>query len=205
MATCVSPRCIAPGSSSYARSFRVPGGAADITAIMQRGPADTSSLFRGESRRQPTELISNGRFESLMKRMAQLLTGSSLIPLRSFRVRRPDARRFCDGVVLLVNSGTTPHDLARKACGSLPRTTSGVILNRVEAHHSYGSYYYYGKGTIPRERYGCIAMITGVITRDPSCPPVGILARDGVHPCFFPDPRQGQAMSRDLHPARACK
>ena len=34
-------------------------------------------------------------------------------------------------------------------------------------------------------------MITGVITRDPSCPPVGILARDGVHPCFFPDPRAG--------------
>jgi hypothetical protein len=34
-------------------------------------------------------------------------------------------------------------------------------------------------------------MITGATTRDLSYPPVGILARDGVHPCFFSNPRAG--------------
>ena len=53
-------------------------------------------------------------------------------------------------------------------------------------------------------------MITGVITRDPSYPPVGILARDGVHPCFLSNPRAGAghgekfAYSPDLQKRSFC-
>jgi Mrp family chromosome partitioning ATPase len=54
---------------------------------------------------------------------------------------------FCDGVLMLINAGTTPLDLAQKACGEFPRNQLlGVILNRVEPQQTYGSYYYYGKG-----------------------------------------------------------
>ncbi|MGA3165861.1 MAG: CpsD/CapB family tyrosine-protein kinase [Terriglobia bacterium] len=124
-------------------------GAVDITSIMQRGPSD--NLFfvpAGKVVANPTELISNGRFESLMKRLTPafdwiIVDSPPVIPVSDARM----LAGFCDGVMLLVNSGTTPHDLARKACGEFPKSQLlGVILNRVEQHHTYGSYYYYGKG-----------------------------------------------------------
>jgi capsular exopolysaccharide synthesis family protein len=125
------------------------GGAADITAILQRGPSDNLFFIpAGKVVANPTELISNGRFESLMKRMTAafdwiILDSPPVIPVSDARM----LAAFCDGVMLLVNSGTTPRDLAQKACGEFPRSQIlGVILNRVEQHHAYGSYYYYDKG-----------------------------------------------------------
>jgi capsular exopolysaccharide synthesis family protein len=133
----------APGLSEFL------GGAADITAIMQRGPADNLFFIpAGKVVSNPTELISNGHFESLIRRMTQafdwiIVDSPPVIPVSDART----LAGFCDGVMLLVNSGTTPHDLARRACGEFPKNLLlGVVLNRVEQHHTYGSYYYYGKG-----------------------------------------------------------
>jgi len=124
-------------------------GAIDITAVLQRGPSDNLYFIPGgKVVANPTELISNGRFESLMKRMTPafdwiIIDSPPVIPVSDARM----LAGFCDGVMLLINAGTTPHDLARKACGEFPKNQLlGVILNRVEKDHSYGSYYYYGKG-----------------------------------------------------------
>jgi protein-tyrosine kinase len=124
-------------------------GAIDITAVLQRGPSDNLYFIPGgKVVANPTELISNGRFESLMKRMTPafdwiIIDSPPVIPVSDARM----LAGFCDGVMLLINAGTTPHDLARKACGEFAKNQLlGVILNRVEKDHSYGSYYYLGKG-----------------------------------------------------------
>jgi capsular exopolysaccharide synthesis family protein len=133
-----------PGLSEYL------AGGFDLTSIIQRGP--TENLFfipGGEMAANPTELLGNGRFELLMTRMLPvfdwiIIDSPPVIPVSDTRL----LAGFCDGVLMLISAGTTPFDLAQKACGKFPKNQLlGVILNRVEPEQSYGSYYYYGKGS----------------------------------------------------------
>jgi len=132
-----------PGLSEYL------AGGFDFTSIIQRGTAENLFFIPGgATATNPTELLGNGRFELLMNRVVPvfdwiIIDSPPAIPVSDARL----LAGFCDGVLMLINAGTTPLDLAQKACGEFPRNQLlGVILNRVEPQQTYGSYYYYGKG-----------------------------------------------------------
>jgi capsular exopolysaccharide synthesis family protein len=132
-----------PGLSEYL------GGGLDLTSMIQRGPAKNFFFIPGgATAANPTELLGNGRFEPLMKRLAAvfdwiIIDSPPAIPVSDARL----LAGFCDGVLMLVNAGTTPFDLAQRACGAFPKDQLlGVILNRAEQGQNYSAYYYYGKG-----------------------------------------------------------
>jgi Mrp family chromosome partitioning ATPase len=51
---------------------------------------------------------------------------------------------FCDGILMVVRSNSTPSDLARRARAEFPdKLLLGVVLNGMQ--HSKAAYYYYGE------------------------------------------------------------
>jgi capsular exopolysaccharide synthesis family protein len=133
-----------PGLSDYL------AGAFELTSIIQRGPTENLLFIPGGAAApNPSELIGNGRFELLLDRVAPvfdwiIIDSPPAIPVSDAKL----LAGFCDGVVMLVNAGTTPFDLAQKACAEFSKNQIlGVILNRVEPGQNYNSYYHHGKGT----------------------------------------------------------
>jgi Mrp family chromosome partitioning ATPase len=54
---------------------------------------------------------------------------------------------FCDGVLLVVRAGSTPSEVAERACQELQgKNVVGVVLNAVDEAGMYGSAYYQGYG-----------------------------------------------------------
>lgn len=52
----------------------------------------------------------------------------------------------CDGVLMVIQAGSTPFDLAQKACQEFrDRRLLGVVLNRVKSGHAYSSSCYHDK------------------------------------------------------------
>jgi capsular exopolysaccharide synthesis family protein len=130
-----------PGLSEYLR------GEADEFSIIQRGPIE--SLFfiaGGKHAPNPSELIGNTRFKLLLQRLAPafdwvILDSPPVVPVSDAKLLAD----LCDGVLIVVQAGTTPYDLARKVCQELrEKRLLGVVLNCAEASSGYSSYYYYG-------------------------------------------------------------
>jgi len=124
-------------------------GESDMTSLIQRGPLDNFFFLpAGGVAPNPTELLSNGRMGLLLKWLAPvfdwiIVDSPPVLPVSDAKL----LARSCDGVLMLVNAGTTPFDLAQKACGEFPKDqVLGVILNRAEPQHTYGSYYYHSNG-----------------------------------------------------------
>jgi protein-tyrosine kinase len=136
-----------PGLSDYLL------GEVDEFAILQRG-SDENLFFipGGKSVQNPSELLSNGRLERLLERLAPafdwiLLDSPPAIPVADASV----LAKMCDGVLMVVRGGSTPYDLAQKACMEFQdRPLLGVVLNRAESTAGYGSYYYNGYGAEAR-------------------------------------------------------
>ncbi len=131
-----------PGLSEYLR------GQVDERAILQRGPSDNLFFIpAGASVTNPLELIGNGRLQQLLQRLAPmfdwiLLDSPPILPVSDSSVMA----EFCDGVLLVVRAKTTPFDLVQKAKKELAdNRLLGVVLNAVEPHDTYGSYYYYSR------------------------------------------------------------
>ena len=131
-----------PGLTEYL------AGGLELASIIQRGPTDNLFFIPGgDTTPNPTELISNGRLELLLKRVAPIfdwiiIDSPPVVPVSDAKL----LAGLCDGVMMLVNAGTTPFDLAQKACGEFSREQIlGVILNRVYHTHTYGSYYHYSE------------------------------------------------------------
>jgi capsular exopolysaccharide synthesis family protein len=130
-----------PGLSDYLR------GEADEFAVIQRGPIE-SLLFiaGGKLAPNPSELIGNGRLKLLLQRLGPafdwiILDSPPVVPVSDAKLLAD----LCDGVLVVVQAGTTPYDLARKACQEFrEKRLLGVVLNFAEAGSSYSSYYYYG-------------------------------------------------------------
>jgi capsular exopolysaccharide synthesis family protein len=132
-----------PGLTEYLR------GAADEWKILQRGTLE--GLFfipRGGEVSNPAELIANGRFKLLAETLAPafdwIVVDSAPAALVS------DASllaEVCDGILMVVRSGSTPVEAAQKAAQEFrTRPLLGVVLNRTESGSGYGSYYYQGYG-----------------------------------------------------------
>jgi capsular exopolysaccharide synthesis family protein len=131
-----------PGLSEYL------AGDFDLASVTQRGlPENFFFIPGGQTATNPTELLGNGRFGILMKNAIQIfdwiiIDSPPTIPVSDARL----LAGFCDGLLMVINAGSTPFDLAQRACGDFSKNQIlGVILNRVEPQQNYGSYYYYGK------------------------------------------------------------
>jgi protein-tyrosine kinase len=127
-----------PGLSDYLL------GEADEFAVLQRGRDENLFLIAGgKSIANPTELLANGRFERLLERLSAvfdwiLIDSPPTIPVSDSSI----IAKMTDGVLMVVRAGSTPFDLAQKACDTFnDRPLLGVVLNRAEAREGYGGYY----------------------------------------------------------------
>jgi protein-tyrosine kinase len=127
-----------PGLSDYL------SGAADEFSIIQRGPiTNLSFISGGELASNPSELIGNGRLKLLLQALGPafdwiILDSPPAVPVSDARL----LAELCEGVLLVVKAGSTPFDVAQKACQEFrEKSLLGVILNRVEPTYAYSSYY----------------------------------------------------------------
>lgn len=128
-----------PGLTEYLR------GEANEISVIQRGPRN--GLFflpSGSTVADPVELIGNGRIGGLLDRLEGVfdwivVDSPPLTPVSDASLLAD----LCDGTLLVVKAGTTPFDLAQKACAEFKnKPLVGVVLNGIDPHSSYGSYYY---------------------------------------------------------------
>ena len=130
-----------PGLSDYLL------GEMDEFAVMQRGRDENLFLIPGgKSIANPTELLANGRFEQLIERLSTvfdwiLIDSPPTIPVSDSSI----IAKFSDGVLMVVRAGSTPYDLAQRACETFnDRPLLGAVLNRAEPRAGYGGYYNQG-------------------------------------------------------------
>ncbi|HWZ81680.1 MAG TPA: CpsD/CapB family tyrosine-protein kinase [Terriglobales bacterium] len=131
-----------PGLSDYLR------GEADEFSVIQRSPMD--NLFFLPAGRQSSgapELLANGRLKLLMQRVEPMfdwiiMDTPPVIPVADSTL----LANFCEGVLMVVRSNSTPSDLARKAREEFQdKLLLGVVLNGIPADQLPQSRYYYGE------------------------------------------------------------
>lgn len=117
----------------------------DEFSVIQRGPADNLFFIpSGKPVPNPGELVANGRLKLLLERLAPafdwiIVDSPPAIPVSDAKMMAP----LCDGVLVVVRAGTTPFDMAQKACQEFrDRCLLGVVLNRAEGMQVYSTYYY---------------------------------------------------------------
>lgn len=129
----------APGLTDYLR------GDADEASIMQRGPHDNLFLIPGgKPVSNPAELLANGSLKTLLDRLVPLfdwilIDSPPAVPVSDATMLAD----LCDGVLLVVQSASTPYDLAQRTRDQFQeKRLLGVVLNRLSASETYHSYYY---------------------------------------------------------------
>lgn len=146
---------VAPGLAEYLK------GEADEAAVIQRGQDSDLYLIPGGGEvTNPSELLSNGRLKSLLEHVSSLfdwviLDSPPCVPVSDASVLAD----MCDGLLLVVRSGSTPLEIARKAVQELQgKNIVGVVLNAVGKSDLYHGYYYYqGYGYGDRTESGATA------------------------------------------------
>ena len=139
-----------PGLSEYLE------GAADIFSVIQRGPMDNLFFVAGGTpKTNPADLISNGRLEVFLQRLAPafdwivldsppalLVTDASLLAA------------LCDGILLVIRAGITSVDMARKALQMFRnKPLLGTVLNGSQPRTPYKDYYGRSPATTPRKSH----------------------------------------------------
>lgn len=134
---------LTPGLTDYLR------GEVQELAVIQHGQdGDLCFIPGGNEVTNPSELLSNGRLKTLLQRLAPvfdwvILDSPPCLPVADASVLAD----LCDGVLLVVRAGSTPSEVAQRACQELKGgNLVGVVLNAVEKSRSYGSNYYSGYG-----------------------------------------------------------
>ncbi len=137
-----------PGLSEYLRSET------DEFSIIQRGPMENLFLIpAGVNSGNPAELLANGRLKFLLSRLETMfdwiiVDSAPAVPVADAAL----LANFCDGVLLVVRSNSTPIDAARKARKEFAeRNVVGVVLNGITPELSpYSQYYYSAYGSEPK-------------------------------------------------------
>ena len=131
---------LTPGLTEYLQ------GQVDALAILQRGPQDNLFLIPGgKPSANPIELVGTGRLKKLFDQMTPIfdwivLDSPPSVPVSDASLLAP----MCDGVLLVVQSGSTPFDMAQKARHEFQdKHLLGVVLNRVPQGMAYPTQYYY--------------------------------------------------------------
>lgn len=108
-------------------------GDVDEFAVIQRGPVENLFFIPGGKQvANASELITNGRLKSLLERLGSafdwiILDSPPVIPVADAKL----LAEFCDGVLVVVQAGSTPFDLAQRACEQFgDGHCLGVVLNR---------------------------------------------------------------------------
>jgi protein-tyrosine kinase len=104
--------------------------------IMQRGTAENLFFIpSGRAVNRPTELIANNRLKSLIDQVEPLFDWIIVDSPASIPVS--DAcllANYCDGVLMVVRSNSTPFDMVRKARERFREESMvGVVLNEIPA------------------------------------------------------------------------
>lgn len=127
-----------PGMTDFLR------GTADEHMVLQRSPME--GLFfiaRGTEEENPAELIANGRCKTLLQRLAPhfdwiILDSPPAVPVSDASL----LAEYCDGVLLVVRSGSTPIEQAQRAAKEFgEKAIIGVVLNNASAASGYNKYY----------------------------------------------------------------
>ena len=140
-----------PGMHRHLGAAQSPGladyllGECDEFAALQRGPME-NLFFMPAGRTVPSapELLSNGRLKLFLQRVEPLfdwiiIDTSPVIPVSDATL----VAGFCDGVLMVVRSNSTPSDLARRAREEFPdKLLLGVVLNGAPGKHGDSKYYY---------------------------------------------------------------
>jgi len=108
---------------------------AEAFAIMQRGAGKGLFLIpAGRSVQGQTELVANGRLQALIDQVEPLfdwivIDSPAAIPVTDAGL----LANYCDGVLLVVRSHSTPFDIVRKARDRFrEESLVGVVLNKIE-------------------------------------------------------------------------
>ena len=118
-------------------------GEIDELSILQR--SSKGNLFflpSGKPVDNPLELLGNNRLKALLEHLNPLFDWILLDTPPALPVS--DARLLagvCDGVLLVVEAGSTRYDLPDRGKQEFQNRVLGVILNRVEPKDRYLSYY----------------------------------------------------------------
>lgn len=129
---------LSPGLTDYLR------GEADEMEIIQNGDEGNLCVIAGGNEAtDPSELLSNGRLKILLDRLMPvfdwvILDSPPCLPVADASILAD----LCDGVLMVVRAGSTPSEVAQKACQELRRgKLIGVVLNAAYKEQGYGSYY----------------------------------------------------------------
>jgi len=132
---------LSPGLSDYLL------GEKDEIGVLQRGREENLFFIAaGKSVKNPNELLATGKMERLLQRLSAvfdwiLLDSPPTIPVSDATI----LAKMCDGLLMVVRAGSTPFDLAQKACQEFnDRPLLGAVLNRADSRAGYGGYYYQG-------------------------------------------------------------
>lgn len=126
---------IVPGLSDYLR------GETDEMAIIQHGQVGNLCFIAGGSEvTDPSELLSNWRLKSLLDRVTPvfdwvILDSPPCLPVADAGILAD----LCDGVLMVLQAGSTPSETAQRACQEFrERNLVGVVLNRAQRSAQYG-------------------------------------------------------------------
>jgi protein-tyrosine kinase len=131
-----------PGLTDYLR------GDADEFQVMQIGPQGNLCMIPGgDDVTNPSELLHSERMRQLLDRMAQVFDWVILDSPPALAVHDASILAdMCDGVMFVVRAGATDFQVAEKASLEFrEKNLLGVVLNRVDRHEGYGTYYYGSK------------------------------------------------------------
>lgn len=127
-----------PGLSEYLQ------GDADLFSIIQRGPVDNLFFIAGGTpKANPADLLSNGRLEMLLQRLAPAFDWIVLDSPPALLVTDASVlASLCDGVLLVIRAGVTQFDMARKALQIFRnKSLLGTVLNGSRPRTPYAEYY----------------------------------------------------------------
>lgn len=137
---------VSPGLSEYLRDE------ASEADIIQHGQEGSLCFIAGGKGgvSNASELLSNGRLQKLLERVAPLFDWVIVDSPPCLPVADASVLAGCvDGVLLVVRSKSTTSAMAQRARQELRKSNViGVVLNAVEEVDSYGAYYssWYGYG-----------------------------------------------------------
>ena len=132
-----------PGLCEYLRSE------VDECSVMQRGPMENLFFIpAGRNSGNPAELVANGRLKFLLSRLEPMFDWIIIDSPPSVLVSDAGLlANYCDGVLLVVRSNSTPVDAAKRARREFAdRNVVGVVLNGIASDMSPYSQYYYPYG-----------------------------------------------------------
>lgn len=135
------------GQYTYGLTHYLSGQCASRDAVYSTNIRGLYAIPSGVVPPNPSELLSNPRMQALLSEMKEvfdyiIIDTAPLGMVVDAAVLAP----FCDGAILLVESGSVSYRLAQDVVKQLENTQCpilGVILNKVS--RTKGSYYGYGK------------------------------------------------------------